>query len=126
MNIFKAKLLLVVLTLTTANLATAGAVNSKTYEAQDNSIESKICVAAATASNARMNSTVKQMSSTKLMHTKYTLIANEIRCNGINVADFAAQAGNIEVAKKLKSYRTKNVEILDIATTYTGNVSVSE
>ena len=126
MNISQAKLLLVVLTLTTANIATAGAGNSKTYAVQDNSIESKICVAAATASNARMNSIVKQMSSTKLMHTKYALIANELKCNGINVANFAAQAGNIEVANKLKSYRAKNVEILDIAATDTSNVTTSE
>ncbi|MFT6269389.1 MAG: hypothetical protein ACJAVV_002214 [Alphaproteobacteria bacterium] len=113
MNISKAKLLLVALTLTAANLATAG--NSQTYVAQNDLTESKICVAAATGSNSRMNSTIKQMLPTKLMHTKYTLVANKLKCNGMNVADFAEQAGNIEVANKLKSYRTKNVKIQDIA-----------
>ncbi len=123
MNISKVKVLLVALALTTANLASAG--DSLTYVASDNSIESKLCVAAATASKTRVNTIVKQVSSTKLTRKNYTLVANELSCNGINIADFAAQAGNIAVANKLKSYRTKNVEIRDIASTFTGSVSVS-
>lgn len=124
MNITKSKLLLVALALTTANLATAG--NSQTYLAQDNSIESKICVAAATGSKLRMNTAVKNISPTKLMRTNYELVANNVSCNGMNVAEFAKQAGNIEIANKLMSYRSKNVEILDIAATYKGKVSVSD
>jgi hypothetical protein len=123
MNITKTKLLLIALALTTANLASAGI--KQTYVAQNDSIESKICVAAATGSKVRMNSAVKQLSSSQHMHTKYELVANKISCNGINVADFAAQAGNVEVANKLKSYRTKNVEIRDIAAISNGRVSVS-
>jgi hypothetical protein len=123
MTISKTNLLLAVLALTTANLANAG--ESKTYVSQDNSIESNMCVAAATASKLRMNSVVKEVLSTKNMHAKYQLVANKISCNGINVADFAAQAGNIDIANKLKSYRTKNVEIRDIAATYNGNLTVS-
>ena len=123
MNISKTKLLLVAIALTTANIATAG--NGKSYVAQDNSIESKICVAAASGSKTRLNSAVDQISPTKMMHQKYALLANKLSCNGINVADFAAEAGNEEVASMLKSYRTKNVKIRDLAATYTGNVSVS-
>ena len=123
MNISKTKLLLVAIALTTANLATAGI--GKSYVAQDNSIESKICVVAATGSKARLNSAVDQISSTKMMHQKYTLLANKLSCNGMNVADFAAEAGNVKVASMLKSYRTKNVKIRDLAAAYTGSVSVS-
>lgn len=122
MNITKTKLLLVAATLTTASLASAG--DDQSFVATDNSIESKICAAAANASKMRMNNAVKQISPTKHMHTKYELVANKLQCNGINIADFAAKAGNIEVAKKLRSYRDTNVEILDIAATYNGNVSI--
>jgi hypothetical protein len=122
MNITKTKLLLVAATLTTANLASAG--NDQSFVATNNSIESKICMAAASASKMRMNSAVKQISPTKHMNTKYELVANKLQCNGINVADFAAKAGNIEVAKKLRSYRDTNVEIRDIASVYSGHVSI--
>jgi hypothetical protein len=123
MNMIKTKLLLVALALTTANLATAG--NSESYVTQDESIESKICVAAATASKLHMNRVVKQIAPTKSMHSKYEMVANELSCNGMNIADFAAQAGNIKMANKLKSYRTKNVKIRDIAATYSGSVTVT-
>ena len=122
MNITKTKLLLVAATLTTANLASAG--NDQSFVATNNSIESKICMAAASASKMRMNSAVKQISPTKHMNTKYELVANKLQCNGINIADFAAKAGNIEVAKKLRSYRDTNVEIRDIASVYSGHVSI--
>jgi hypothetical protein len=95
------------------------------YEATDNSIESSICVAAATGSNLRMNALIKNISSSKFMNRKYRLVANQLSCNGINVADFAALAGNTNVANKLKSYRGKNVTINDIATTYKGTVTIS-
>lgn len=122
MNMIKTKLLLVALALTTANLASAG--TSQSYVTQDDSIESKICIAAATASKLHMNRVVKQIAPTKSMHSKYQLVANELSCNGMNIADFAAQAGNIKMANKLKSYRTKNVEILDIASTSSASVTV--
>lgn len=122
MNMTKAKLLLVAVALSTATIASAG--NKQSYVAQDNSIESKICVAAASASKMRMNNAVKSISPAKHMSAKYELVANKLSCNGINIADFAAKAGNIDVANKLKSYRSKNVEIHDIAASYNGKISV--
>jgi hypothetical protein len=124
MNFSKVKLLLVMCTLTTANLATAG--NGRVYFANDDSIESKICVAAATASKLRMNSQVRQISSSKLMSTKYQLVAKKLNCNGINVADFAELAGNTDIANRLKSYQNKSVKIRDIAAIYNGNVTISD
>ena len=116
--------MVVVFSLTTANVATAG--NSRTYVANDDSIESKICVAAATGSKLHLNSKVKDLSTTKLMSTKYQIVANNLNCNGINIVDFAEMAGNIQIANKLKSYRIENVEIRDIAAIYNGNVAISD
>lgn len=124
MNFYKVKLMVVVFSLTTANVATAG--NSRTYVANDDSIESKICVAAATGSKLNLNSKVKDLSTTKLMSTKYQIVANNLNCNGINIVDFAEMAGNIQIANKLKSYRIENVEIRDIAAIYNGNVAISD
>ncbi|MFQ3190987.1 MAG: hypothetical protein ACI89W_000262 [Gammaproteobacteria bacterium] len=124
MNFYKVKLMVVVFSLTTANVATAG--NSRTYVANDDSIESKICVAAATGSKLHLNSKVKDLSTTKLMTTKYQIVANNLNCNGINIVDFAEMAGNIQIANKLKSYRIENVEIRDIAAIYNGNVAISD
>jgi hypothetical protein len=125
MNFSKVKLMVVVVfSLTTANLATAG--NSRTYIANDDSIESEICVAAATGSKLHLNSKVKDLSTTKLMSTKYQMVANDLNCNGINIVDFAELAGNIKIANKLRTYRNKNVEIRDIAAIYNGNVAISD
>ena len=123
MNISKTKLLLIAVILTSANIAAAG--TNKAYVAQNDSIETKICVAAATGSKMQMNRVVNQLSSSKLINTKYELVANELSCNGVNVAEFAAQAGNYDVSKKLMSYRTKNVKVRDIASTSSSNGSVS-
>jgi len=124
MNFYKVKLMVVVFSLTTANVATAG--NSRTYVANDDSIESKICVAAATGSKLNLNSKVKDLSTTKLMSTKYQIVANNLNCNGINIVHFAEMVGNIQIANKLKSYRIENVEIRDIAAIYNGNVAISD
>nr|WP_297349216.1 DUF3718 domain-containing protein [uncultured Glaciecola sp.] len=119
----KVKLMMVVITLTTTNIATAG--NSRLYVANDNSIETRICVAAATGSKLRLKSQIDKISSSKLMSPKYRMVANQLNCNGINVADFATLAGNIEVANKLRSYRSNSVEIRDIAAVYNGNVTIN-
>jgi hypothetical protein len=119
----KVKLIMVIFTLTTANIATAG--NSRLYVANDNSVETKICVAAATSSKLRVKSQIDKISSSRLMRPKYRLVANQLNCNGINVADFAMLAGNIDVAHKLKSYRSNSVEIRDIAAVYNGNVTIN-
>jgi hypothetical protein len=117
------KLIMVMLTLTTANITTAG--NSRLDVANDNSVETKICVAAAISSKLRLKSQIDKISSSRLMRPKYRLVANQLNCNGINVADFATLAGTIDVANKLKSYRSNSVEIRDIAAVYNGSVTTN-
>jgi hypothetical protein len=123
MNISKVKSLLVAAALTTTSLASAK--DSRTYHANENSIESKLCVAAASALRPHFNVMVDKISPSKFRNKKYRLVANKLHCNGMNVADFAAQAGNIDVANKLQSYRNSNLEIRDIVASYKGSVSVS-
>lgn len=93
----------------------ASAKSSPVYVASDNAVESQLCVAAATSSTKHMNAKLVASFSNQKLSKKYTLIANNLKCNGVPIADFAMQAGNDEIAKKLASYMDKNVTIHDIA-----------
>lgn len=100
-----------VLALMLGSSLTANAAN---YVAADNSIESEICVLAATASKAKMNDAVKKIKpglSLATMANSYRLVANQLYCNGVDVAEFAMQAGNDSVAHKFQRYQSENVQI---------------
>jgi len=125
MNFFTTKLLFAVVVLSAAVSASAGSANGKTYKAQDNSIETGICVAAASASIVGMNQAVDRILPSKFLRVKYEMVANKLKCNGINVIDFAAKAGNNKVATKLRSYRTKHIEVRDIAATSIAPLNLS-
>ena len=116
------------LTLALVTFGFASYANANTYKAADNSIESKMCVTAATASSLKMNNEVRHFrpsaSSASIGHN-YRLIANNLYCNGVDVAEFALQAGNESVANKLRNYRTKNVEIRDLAKARHGSVTIT-
>lgn len=102
--------------------------NAATYEAADNSPESKLCVAAATQNKINMNQAVKNFmanSSLSKMNKNYKFIANNLYCNGTDVAEFAKNAGNEAVAKKLLKYRSEDIQIRDIAKMNHGTVSVA-
>ncbi|NVK23995.1 MAG: DUF3718 domain-containing protein [Gammaproteobacteria bacterium] len=102
----------------------AATANAAQYTAADNTPESKLCVSAATASKVKMHRQVKNFRSSQMPTSNYTLIANELYCNGVNVAEFARQAGNDVVASKLAKYRKSNVQIRDLANLRQGNVHV--
>lgn len=119
MNNVKKALLATALTFGFASMAQA-----TTYTAADDSAASKLCATAATASKMQMHREVAGFTSNIMTAKNYRLIANELYCNGQNVADFARQAGNIHVAEKLETYRSKYVQIRDIASTRNGNVHV--
>lgn len=97
------------------SMAFVGTTVAAEYEAADNSPESQLCMAAATASKFKMHRQVADFTPTVLTSKNYRLVANKLYCNGMNVADFAKSAGNFEVANKLMSYRDNFVEIRDIA-----------
>ncbi|MBU2883808.1 DUF3718 domain-containing protein [Psychrosphaera sp. B3R10] len=101
-----------------------GASVASEYEAADNSPESQLCLAAATASKFKMHRQVADFTPTVLTSKNYRLVANKLYCNGMNVADFAKSAGNFEVANKLMSYRDNFVQIRDIADQRHGSVHI--
>ena len=112
------------LTVVALTFGLASAANAAQYKAADNSLESELCVSAATSSKLKMHSDIKDFRSSALASENYKLVANKLYCNGMNIAEFAEQAGNFDVAEKLAKYRKGNVEIRDIAKARQGHVHV--
>jgi hypothetical protein len=112
------------LTIAALTLGISTAANATSYEAADDSLESQLCVAAATASKMSMHKEVSQFRPSVMTSTNYRLVANKVYCNGEKISDFAYNAGNMDVAAKLKSYSNRTVEIHDIADVRHGNVLV--
>jgi hypothetical protein len=94
------------------------------YSAADNTIESDMCLAAATASKMKMHRKVAAFTPTVLTSKNYKLVANKLYCNGMNVTDFAKSAGNFAVAQKLETYRENYVQIQDLADKRSGTVHI--
>ncbi len=116
------------LTFVALTFSMALSANAATYIAADDSPESQLCVTAATASKLKMNRAVKDFqpgTSHAEIGKSYRLVANNLYCNGMDVAEFASQAGNKAVADKLQQYRSSDVSIRDIAQVSQGNVYVS-
>ena len=116
------------LTFLAITFSMAMSANAATYEAADNSAESQLCVAAATYSKLRMTQAVKRFvpnTSSSKISKNYRLVANNLYCNGLDVAEFAMQAGNEKVAKKLLKYRDSDVQIRDIAKVTHGKVNIT-
>lgn len=98
--------------------------HAATYEAGDDSIESKLCVAAATKSRIALLAQSKYLKPATVGHSNLRFMANHLYCNGVNIAEFAQRAGNERVALRLNRYRKKSVQIQDIASVRHGKVSV--
>lgn len=112
------------LTIAALTLGLSTAANAATYTAADDNIESKLCVAAATATKMSMHRQISQFRPSTLTSVNYRLVANKVYCNGQSIAEFALAAGNDTVANKLKSYQKPNVEIRDIAKMRHGSVHI--
>lgn len=97
------------------SLATAGTAYAAQYEAADKETESQLCAAAATMTPSQMrNKLTRTVHESSTINGKYAVVANQIMCNGKHIADFAAHAGNYELAEKLASYEKTNVKITDL------------
>lgn len=101
-----------------------GTSHASEYVAADDSVESKLCYAAATASKLAVHRQVSGFTPSVIASKNYRIVANKLYCNGMNIADFAKSAGNFSVANKLASYRTNFVEIKDIANVRHGAVRI--
>ena len=97
---------LVLLTTTTTLLGLSAAASAGVrYIAADDSTESKLCVSAAVDKHFRFENKVE------LSGIPYKTVAAKLECNGINVAQFSADAGNSKVAEKLGRYAPMRGEV---------------
>ncbi|MBN7819422.1 DUF3718 domain-containing protein [Bowmanella yangjiangensis] len=81
------------------------------YVAADDMVTTKLCVSAAMDTPIRFH-ILQQHSGLSARH-----IANDVQCNGKNIGDFAYQAGNTKIAKRLNRLNPSATytEIQDIA-----------
>ncbi len=99
-----------------AMLSLAGLASANTkYFASDDSVESEICVAAATGNKQKMDAKLEASFSNQKLSKKYDLIANNLTCNDTPIVEFALEAGNYELASKLSKHADNNITIHDIA-----------
>lgn len=118
------KKVIAALTIATLTLGFATAVSAASYVSADASKESQVCVAAATTSRIGMYIQARDFKPSNMVNRNLKLIANNLYCNGENVADFAKSAGNDAVASQLNRYRDTSVQIHDIAKMSHGTVHV--
>lgn len=109
------KIMSAVAVLSLAGIANAKANTNAEYVATDDSVESEICVAATHANKQKMDAKLEASFSNQRLSKKYDLIANNLTCNDTPVAEFALEAGNYELAKKLAEHMDNNITIHDIA-----------
>lgn len=98
------KLLLICVVLSTSVVA-----GESRYVAADQSMETALCVSAATANTAEFKQELKYN------RVRSAVAANKLLCNDIPVASFAFSAGNTAVYQHLKQYVRGRVDIQDIA-----------
>jgi len=79
------------------------------YVAADQSMETALCLSAATASKSDFKQDLR------FNRLRPTVAANKLLCNDLPVASFAFQAGNTAVYQHLKPYVKGHVDIQDIA-----------
>ncbi|MFT6529441.1 MAG: hypothetical protein ACJAZB_001084 [Psychrosphaera sp.] len=121
MGILKTSLTIAVLSLGVVTSASAA-----TYVSADDTKESQLCVAAATESKIGMYIEARDYKPSNAGIKNLRFLANNLYCNGVNVADFAKSAGNDIVSVQLNRFRNTNVQIRDLAkmshgTVYLGN-----
>lgn len=86
------------------------------YKAVNDSMETHLCIAAAKSTQAELKQTMFQhVHEYRTFNGMYKFVANNVLCNGKAIADFAVQAGNMDVAYKLASYEKQRITISDLA-----------
>jgi virulence-associated protein VapD len=106
------------LTVIALTFGLAMSAHAAKYVPTDNSIETALCVKAATASTSQMDWQVRRLNPGSMSSTTtngYKSIVNSVYCNGVDITEFAASSGNLEVAEKMEKFRTSDVHIRDIA-----------
>ncbi len=89
--------------------------NDVKYVAADDSIESEMCLSAATDSVSQFRRTVTLNLPLRSPIASMRLISNRLNCNGDNVETFARLTQNDAVALYIGRFKKGSVEIYDIA-----------
>ena len=74
-------------------------VNATTFEATNNSAETNICVAAAKGNTSKFYQTLRQQ------QRDIRTVAKGVKCNGVDIAQFAKVNGANKIAKKLSRFQ---------------------
>lgn len=74
-------------------------VNAATFEATNNSAETNICVAAAKGNTSKFYQTLRQQ------QRDIGTVAKGVKCNGVDIAQFAKVNGANKIAKKLSRFQ---------------------
>lgn len=104
---------LITLSLIAGLITSSSFAQSPAVVAADASIESQLCVSAATNPSHVFKQDVQQQ------RLQLSMLANKLQCNGQAVAQFARQFGNEQVAKQLGRYVQGHVDIEVISSTAT-------
>lgn len=102
---------LITLSLIAGLISSSSFAQSPAVVAADASIESQLCVSAATNPSYVFKQDVQQQ------RLQLSMLANKLQCNGQAVAQFARQFGNEQVAKQLGRYVQGHVDIEVITST---------
>ncbi len=90
-------------------VSSAGVVAEPLYVAADPSMETALCISAATSDRLDFKQDLQ------LNRMRPVVAANKLLCNDLPVASFALQAGNTAVYQHLQKYVKGHVDIQDIA-----------
>ncbi|WP_444996743.1 DUF3718 domain-containing protein [Aliikangiella sp. IMCC44359] len=95
----------------TASVIVIGSASAtdKQYNAVDGSLYTKICM---TAANGNKLQLIKVIEDSGFSHH---YVANQVTCNGMNIGQFAAQAGNQAAHNYLNKFLKKSSEEARIA-----------
>ena len=74
-------------------------VNAATFEATNNSAETNLCIAAAKGNTSQFYQALRQQ------QRDIRTVAKGVKCNGIEIAQFAKQHGANKIAKKLSRFQ---------------------
>ncbi|AXT31869.1 DUF3718 domain-containing protein [Pseudoalteromonas tunicata] len=94
----KMKKLTIAVITSIATMATLS-VNAASFEATNNSLETNLCMVAATGDTSQFYRTLRQQ------QREIRDVAKSVHCNGVSIAKFAKEHGATQIAKKLARFQ---------------------
>ena len=93
-----------VLTTLALSLTIASSVNATSFEATNNSVTTKICIAAVEGNKNKLRNTIKENKLAK------SYVSNEIKCNNLHLMEFVAKYSKSpeKINNLLSKYKKKS------------------